>query len=232
MATKPRTRLAPDARREEILEHARRLFGARSYAAVSASEIARAAGVTPALVSHYFPGGKRELFLTLVAQLTENVLETIHADPGKPLRERVAATTENWLEWLAANSETWLATAAQGDYIADSDLQALIDAARDRTIDTIITDYPDKLTNDRRTRLMLRNWLGFNRASSRSLLKGEATRAETALLLTETLHHLITTVAPALTSLTGGSRVSPCLDTDLVACAAQSAPSDQPARVD
>ena len=40
MATKPRTRLAPDARREEILEHARRLFGARSYAAVSASEIA------------------------------------------------------------------------------------------------------------------------------------------------------------------------------------------------
>ena len=119
MATKPRTRLAPDARRAEILEHARQLFGARSYAAVSASEIARAAGVTPALVSHYFPAGKRDIFLTLIAQLTENVLETIRADPAKPIRERVAATTENWLDWLQANSETWLATAAQGDYIAD-----------------------------------------------------------------------------------------------------------------
>src|SRR5438067_4407210 len=176
MATKPRTRLAPDARRAEILEHARQLFGARSYAAVSASEIARAAGVTPALVSHYFPAGKRDIFLTLIAQLTENVLETIRADPAKPIRERVAATTENWLDWLQANSETWLATAAQGDYIADPDLQALVDAARDRTVDTLISDYPDALTNDPSTRLMLRNWLGFNRASSRSWLKGEATR--------------------------------------------------------
>jgi len=48
---------------------------------------------------------------------------------------------------------------------------------------------------------MLRNWLGFNRASSRSWLNGEATRAQTALLLAETLQHLITTVAPALKQL-------------------------------
>ena len=48
---------------------------------------------------------------------------------------------------------------------------------------------------------MLRNWLGFNRASSRSWLKGDATRAQTALLLAETLHHLITTVGPALENL-------------------------------
>jgi AcrR family transcriptional regulator len=203
VATKPRTRLAPDARREEILDHARQLFGARSYAAVSASEIARAAAVTPGLVSHYFPGGKRDIFLTLIGRLTETVLETIRADPALPLRERVTATADNWLDWLEANSETWLATAAQGDYIADPDLQALVDTARDRTVDTLIGDYPDALTDDRRTRLMLRNWLGFNRAASRSWLKGESSRAETTLLLSETLHHLITAVAPALRGLEG-----------------------------
>jgi AcrR family transcriptional regulator len=203
MASRPRTRLAPDARREEILDHARRLFGARGYAAVSASEIARAAGVTPALVSHYFPGGKRELFLTLVAELTENVLEAIRADPAMPIRERVAVSIESWLDWLEANSETWLATAAQGEYIADPDLQALVDAARDRTVETLIGGYPDALADDRRTRLMLRNWLGFNRATSRSWLTGDATRAETGLLLAETLRHLITSVAPALASLEG-----------------------------
>jgi AcrR family transcriptional regulator len=208
MATRSRTRLAPDARREEILEHARKLFGARSYAAVSASEIARAAGVTPALVSHYFPGGKREIFLTLVAQLTENVLETVRGDPAKPLRARVAATIESWLDWLDANRETWLATAAQGDYIADPELQALVDAARDGTVNRLISDYPDALKDDRPTRLMLRNWLGFNRASSRSWLNGKATRAETALLLAETLHHLITTVGPALKTLTNNGNTA------------------------
>jgi AcrR family transcriptional regulator len=203
METRPRTRLAPDARREEILEHARQLFGARSYAAVSASEIARAAGITPALVSHYFPGGKREIFLALIARLSENVLETIRADPAEPLHERVVATIDGWLDWLHANRETWLATAAQGDYIADPELQALVDAARDRVVETLIGDYPDALSDDAPTRLMLRNWLGFNRASARSWLTGEASREETALMLTETLHHLITTVAPALGALAG-----------------------------
>jgi AcrR family transcriptional regulator len=201
MATRTRTRLAPDARRDEILEHARRLFGARSYAAVSASEVARAAGVTPALVSHYFPGGKRDIFLALVAQLREQVPQTIRVDPGLPVRKRVTATIDNWLDWLEANSETWLATAAQGDYIADPDLQALVDSARELSIDVTIDDYADMLTNDRRTRLALRVWLGFNRAISRSWLNGDATREETALILSETLHHLITTVAPALAHL-------------------------------
>jgi AcrR family transcriptional regulator len=201
MATRTRTRLAPDARRHDILDHARHLFGHKSYAAVSASEIARAAGVTPALVSHYFPGGKRDIFLTLLEEFIHSLPDTIRADRTAPLRERVAQTVDNWLGWLDANRETWLATAAQGEYIADPDLQALVDAARERSIDALIGDYADALTDDRATRLMLRNWLGFNRASSRSWLKGEASRAETALLLAATLHYLITSVAPTLKSL-------------------------------
>ncbi len=205
MASRPRTRLAPDARRGEILEHARRLFGARSYAAVSASEIARASGVTPALVSHYFPGGKREIFLVLLAQLGGQVAETIHADPSLPVRQRVTVAIESWLAWLEANSQTWLATAAQGEYIADPELQALFDSAREQIIDAIIADYTDTLADDSSSRMALRSWFGFNRAASRSWLKGEATRAQTALLLTETLHHLVTAVAPALNTLTNSS---------------------------
>ena len=204
MATRTRTRLAPDARREEILDHARQLFAGKSYGVVSASEIARAAGVTPALVAHYFPGGKRELFLELVAQLADNVVSAIQVDPATPLRKRVRAAIENWLDWLDANRETWLATAAQGDYIADPDLQALIDHARDRTAQTLIGDFADVLTDDPPTRLMLRNWLGFNRSCGRSWLKGDATREQTALLLTETLHHLIAKVAPALREMPTG----------------------------
>jgi AcrR family transcriptional regulator len=201
IATRTRTRLAPNARREEILEHARRLFAARSYATVSASEIARGAGVTPALVSHYFPGGKRDIFLALVSQLGEQVAETIRVDPARPLHERVTETVEHWLLWLDANRETWLATAAQGDYIADPDLQAVVDAARDQSIDTVIADYADILPEDRHTRLMLRCWLGFNRACCRSWLNGDATRRETALMLTETLHQMLVTVRPALANL-------------------------------
>lgn len=198
MAASPHTRLAPDARREQILEHARQLFGARSYAAVSASEIARAAGVTPALVSHYFPGGKRDIFLALIAELREHVVEAVRVNPDLSVHERVTAQIENWMNWLEANSETWLATAAQGDYIADPKLQALVDDARERSIDAHIEDYADVLVNVPSTRLALRCWLGINRATSRAWVKGDATREQAALILTETLHQIITSVAPAL----------------------------------
>ncbi len=201
MATRTRTRLAPTARREEILEHACRLFAVRGYSAVSASEIARSAGVTPALVSHYFPGGKRDLFLALVSQLGEQVADTVRVDFSLPVHERVAENVERWLRWLDANRETWLATAAQGDYIADPDLQAIVDAARERSIDTVIADNADILPDDRVTRLMLHCWLGFNRACCRRWLNGSATRRETAVLLTETLHQMLVTVRTALAGL-------------------------------
>jgi AcrR family transcriptional regulator len=199
--TATRTRLAPDVRREAILAHARTLFGTQTYAAVSASAVARAAGVTPALVSHYFPGGKRDIFLALVAEFVDTFPDAIQVDPSGPLRKRVAETIERWLQWLDANRETWLATDAQGDYVGDAELRELVDAVRERSIDTLIADYSDRLTNDAHTRLMLRNWFGFNRACARSWLDGEARYDETALLLGESLHHLIAAVAPALARL-------------------------------
>jgi len=51
--------------------------------------------------------------------------------------------------------------AAQGDRIADPDVQALVSSARDRTVDTLIRDFADVPTDDPPTRLMLVNWLEF-----------------------------------------------------------------------
>ncbi|WP_051221391.1 TetR/AcrR family transcriptional regulator [Conexibacter woesei] len=198
MAGRPKTRLAPDARREQILEHARRVFGARSYEAVSASEIARAAGVTPALVSHYFPGGKSDIFVTLVGELRTQVVEAVRVDRELPMRERAAASIERWLTWLDANRETWLATAAHGDAIADPDLQRLVDDARELAIDGLVADYGDVLIDLPSTRLALRCWFGINRATCRAWLRGDATREQAALILAETLQQVITVVAPAL----------------------------------
>ena len=61
-------RLEPDARREQILECALRLFGERPYAAVSTTDIAREAGVARGLLNHYF-GTKRDLYLEVVRRL-------------------------------------------------------------------------------------------------------------------------------------------------------------------
>lgn len=50
----------PDGRRQRVLDEATRMFSERGYAAVSTSEVARAAGVAEGSVFHYF-GSKQEL---------------------------------------------------------------------------------------------------------------------------------------------------------------------------
>lgn len=102
---------------------------------------------------------------------------------------------------LAGEDVAWPATAAQGEYLADPELRALIQRGWDPSISTLIGDFADVLADDPSARLMLRTWLGFNRATGRSWLSAEATREQTALPLNESLHNLMTRVAPALKQL-------------------------------
>jgi len=199
MATHSRTRLAPAARREEILTAARRLFAERGYEAVSASEVAREAGVTLGLLDHYF-GSKRGLFIALVARLGPQILEVIRVDTGKPVHVRTRSAANSWLDWVDANRESWLATAGLDDNLTDPEMRASVEELRERVIDRLIADYPATLSDRPDIRLMLRSFLAFHRVVLRGWLGGEASRAEAQRLLAHTLHTLITDVAPKLGS--------------------------------
>lgn len=195
MAT--RTRLAPATRREQILDTARRLFAERGYEAVPASEVARQAGISPSLLHHYF-GGKRGLFITLVGRLGAQIIEVIRVDTTRPVRVRTRSFANSWLDWIDANREIWLATAGQDENLADPEIRAVVDGIRERVVDTLIGDYPATLSDQPEIRLMLRSFLAFNRIVLRSWQNEEVSRALAEQLLADTLHALITTVAPKL----------------------------------
>ncbi len=195
MAARPRTRLSPAIRRAEILDAAGRLFADRGYAAVSASDVARQAGVTPSLLHHYF-GGKRGLFVTLVERLGGQITDVIRVDTSEPVRVRTRAFARSWVEWVDANRQTWLATSGLDENLADPELRAVVDAIRERVIDTFIADYPATLSHEPQIRLMMQSFLAFNRVVVHGWLDGDVSRAEAERLLADTLHALITTVAP------------------------------------
>jgi AcrR family transcriptional regulator len=65
-----RIRKDPGARRAELLTGARGVFAAVGYGESGLAEIAEAASVSKALVYHYFPNGRPELFVAV----TEEVL--------------------------------------------------------------------------------------------------------------------------------------------------------------
>jgi AcrR family transcriptional regulator len=199
VANRPRTRLSPATRRAEILDAASRLFAERGYAAVSASEVARQAGVTPGLLHHYF-GGKRGLFVALVERLGAQITDVIRVDTTEPVRVRTRGFAASWVAWVDANRQTWLATSGLDENLVDPELRAVVDAIRERVIDSLIADYPATLSDEPQIRLLLRSFLAFNRVVVRSWLDGATSRAEAERLLADTLRALITAVAPKVSS--------------------------------
>src|SRR2546425_12894911 len=100
-------RLDPDQRRAAVLAHARLLFSEQHYTAVSLDAVARAAGVTRGLVSHYF-GTKRELYLDVVREMFSSVAlpQVPEYVVGDSPEQRLSQSVDAWLDMSWQNRST------------------------------------------------------------------------------------------------------------------------------
>jgi TetR/AcrR family transcriptional regulator len=112
---------ARDRRREAILEAARDRFAGVGLRAARIGDIARAAGISPGLVYHYF-GSKEEIFTTLVREAfnRQNVaalrLESLSLSPRDKLKMAVGGLLRNLeRDPAAAANQALLALAASRD---------------------------------------------------------------------------------------------------------------------
>src|SRR5690349_6544125 len=71
-----RRRLAPDDRRQALINSALKLFNTRPYDEVSVDDIAADAGMSRPLVYHYY-GGKAGVFITALRQTGDDVVAAI-----------------------------------------------------------------------------------------------------------------------------------------------------------
>lgn len=190
-------RMAPEARRGQILDAARGLFSERPYTRVTTAEVADAAGVARSLVHHYF-GGIREVFLAVVAEGGAALSDVRTAGPETPFDERIAHNIAAGLDVVAANRETWLAVAGHGSVLADPDIRALVDAATERSIERTLELNPDVVDDTSAARYALRCHNAFSSAATRAWLKGEVTRADTEALLVAASRDLLLHTIPSL----------------------------------
>jgi AcrR family transcriptional regulator len=108
-AARPRgTRLPRQARRRQLLEAALEVFVARGYHAAAMDEIAERAGVSKPVLYQHFPG-KQELYLALLDESVEALIETVRAALRSTTdnRQRVTATFQAYFEFVAAQSGTF-----------------------------------------------------------------------------------------------------------------------------
>ena len=114
---KPRKRGRPpgrtaggEATRQRLYETAIALIGERGYEGATLRDVARKAGVSPALLYRYFPN-KRAVVLALYDQLSESFAQQAAEMPRGKWRERFAFAVETSLQTLGPHRVTLRALA-------------------------------------------------------------------------------------------------------------------------
>jgi AcrR family transcriptional regulator len=133
-----RRRLSPDDRRNELLALGAEVFGQRPYDEVRIDEIAERAGVSRALMYHYFPD-KRTFFAAVVRAEGERLFEATNTlpEPGKSLFDQVR---EGVLAYVRYDEEhphgAWAAYVGMGR--SDPVLRGIEDIDNDRQANRIL----------------------------------------------------------------------------------------------
>ena len=183
--TATRSRLAPEARRRQIVDAARTLYVERPYDEVSTAELAAAAGVARGLINHYF-GSKRDVFLEVMRSSIRMPESELPDLSDLPLPERARRTVDWILEAAETYGHAWLAASGAADLHGGGELQALVDEADDHaarlTLDAL------GLPDDPHLRARLRSLAPLFKSVCREWQqRGTLTRAEAADLLTDTV---------------------------------------------
>ena len=191
-----RRRLEPDARREQILSVAIRLFGAKPYAEVSTTDVARDAGVARGLVNHYF-GTKKDLYLEVVRLMLTVPEVALEQLPQGELPERVDSIVGWFLDVVSRHSTSWLAAIGAGGMAGDADVDEVIAEAIDVAADGILRAVALGQEPTPAMRGMARSYVGLAIHTAQEWLKrGVLTRDQVHALLAISLVTMVERVFP------------------------------------
>ncbi len=183
-------RLDSDERRARLLELGRALFTRHPYDELSMAAIAREAGISKALLYHYFPS-KREFFVATLQDAAAQLARRVQPDPAAPAAEQLATALAAWLGWVDANRDVY-GRLARGATAAP-EVRELVDAVRDRTAALILARLWGDGAPPARLRAAVRGWLWFMDGACLDWVEhGDLEREELHGLLVRALGGLVT----------------------------------------
>ncbi|OBK73304.1 TetR/AcrR family transcriptional regulator [Mycobacterium sp. 1274761.0] len=172
-----RRRLSPEDRRSELLALGTKVFGERPYDEVRIDEIAERAGVSRALMYHYFPD-KRAFFAAVVKAEGDRLFEATNtpAIPGQTLFEQLRAGVLAYLHYDEKHPHgAWAAYVGQGTSdpvlrgIEDDDNERQVNRLMDRLCKRLDGDLDSEV--DRDIRITMFGWLAMTMEMCRQRIK-------------------------------------------------------------
>jgi len=187
MAT-ARRRLSPEDRRAELLALGSEVFGKRPYDEVRIDEIAERAGVSRALMYHYFPD-KRAFFAAVVQDEADRLYEATNKAPlvGLTMFEEARLGVLAYMAYHAQHPEAaWAAWVGLGR--SDPVLLGVTDSAKTQQLELIMTRIGEVVAAtpgailephvERDLRVIVHGWIAFTFELCRQHIMDPTTSAD------------------------------------------------------
>jgi AcrR family transcriptional regulator len=158
MAEPAYTRLDVEERRRRLVELGTELFTRHSYGELSMADIARQAGISKALLYHYFPS-KRDFFVATLSRAADELRVRTEPDPSKPPLEQLTTSLDAYLDLINDNAASYEKLIESATTVAE--VRELIDDVRERTAQRILAGLVPGSTPKPTVRAAVRGWLWF-----------------------------------------------------------------------
>ena len=152
------TRLGVDERHRQLLDAGTALFAEHAYEEISMRQIAQAAGVSKALLYHYFPS-KLDLFKAAVAEAAETLTRLIEPSGSGPPVEQLSASLDAYLAWIGANARTWRKLMQSAATLPEA--RELVEGFRAQTLHRVVAELTGAEEPPPVLRTALQGWLGY-----------------------------------------------------------------------
>jgi AcrR family transcriptional regulator len=151
------TRLGVDERRRRLLELGAELFARHAYDELSMARIAREAGISKALLYHYFPS-KQAYFAATLEQAAIELAGVVEPDPSLPPAEQLAGSVDAYLGWVERHADAYAKLIRSVGAVPE--VRELVEAVRDATAERILAGIADGEPAPA-LRAAVRGWLWF-----------------------------------------------------------------------
>jgi AcrR family transcriptional regulator len=152
------TRLDVDERRRRLLELGAELFTRFSYDELSMAKIAKQAGISKALLYHYFPS-KEAYFAATLEKAAAELEERTRPDESLEPLEQLSGSLDAYLGWVEDYSESYAKMIRSAGAVPE--VRAMLDRVRGETAQRIIDGVRGESPASPLLRTAVNGWLWF-----------------------------------------------------------------------
>ena len=120
--------------------------------------IAKEAGISKALLYHYFPS-KRDYFVATLQQGAEELQERTAVDPSLPPAGQLVNSLEAFLGWIEENAESYTKLMRSANSVAE--VHDVIAAVREQTAQRVLDALFPRHAAPPKARAAVRGWFWF-----------------------------------------------------------------------